>query len=55
VHGFAFAFMPWSWAFGVWRRPHKVAYALGPFRYIRYLTLKPWKSYDGAERRGRNV
>lgn len=52
MHGFALAIMPTSWAIGVWRRPHKVAYALGPFRLIRYLTLKPWRSYDGASRHG---
>ena len=50
LHGFALAFMPRSWAVGRWTRPHKVAYAFGPFRFIRYLTLKPWKSYEGESR-----
>lgn len=50
MRGFAIGFIPGSWGFGRWRRPHKVAYALGPFRLFVYLTLKPWRSYDGAPR-----
>jgi hypothetical protein len=50
MNGFALAFMPRSWAVGTWRRPHKIAYAFGPFRVIWYRTLKPWKSYEGESR-----
>lgn len=50
LKGYAIAVIPRSWGFGVWRRPHKVAFALGPFRVIRYIALKPWRSYDGPPR-----
>ena len=50
MKGFAIAFIPGSWGVGIWRRPHKTAYAFGPFRLIVYKTLKEWKSYDGAPR-----
>ena len=34
---------PFSWAFGVWHKPSKTLYALGPLRFVLYYTNKQWK------------
>lgn len=41
--GYSLVFIPRSWAVGVWRRPKKTIYALGPFRWAVHYGLGEWK------------
>lgn len=41
--GFSLVFIPLSWALGVWRKPHKTIYSIGPFRFAVHRALGGWK------------
>lgn len=41
--GYGLTFIPFSWALGVWRKPHKTIYALGPLRFTSHRDLGDWK------------
>lgn len=42
VNGYGVTLIPRSWAFGVWRMPHKTLFAFGPLRFVRYRNLGAW-------------
>lgn len=44
--GYSLVFIPRSWHVGVWRRPHKTIYSLGPFRFAVHFLLGGWKPSD---------
>lgn len=43
ISGYSVAFIPRSWALGAWHKPHKSIYAFGPLRFVRHVSLGPWK------------
>lgn len=43
VRGYSLVVIPKSWAVGMWRRPHKTIYSLGPFRLAIHYALGDWK------------
>lgn len=47
--GFSLVFIPRSWALGVWRKPHKTIYSLGPFRFAVHHDLGEWKPGEAKE------
>lgn len=40
---FGITVFPFSWAMGLWRKPHKTLFALGPLRFVVYRTTGSWK------------
>lgn len=50
-YGVSVVFIPFSWALGVWRRPHKTMLALGPFRLGLHRDLPNWKDDAAADTR----
>jgi hypothetical protein len=41
--GYGVTLIPASWAFGVWRKPHKTLFAIGPLRFVHYRLSGAWK------------
>lgn len=44
MNGYGIAIIPFSWAIGIWRKPNKTLFAVGPFRLVRYSGLSGWKA-----------
>lgn len=44
LRGYSLVLIPLSWAFGVWRKPHKTIFALGPFRLAIHHELGKWRA-----------
>lgn len=40
---FGLTVFPFDWHLGIWRKPHKVIYSVGPFRFCAYYTKAKWK------------
>lgn len=41
--GYGLVVIPFSFAFGVWRKPNKTIWALGPLRFVEYRGLGAWR------------
>lgn len=52
--GYSLVFIPRSWALGVWRKPHKTIYSLGPFRFAVHRSLIAWRDDKPTLRTWRN-
>lgn len=50
-YGLSIVIIPFSWGFGVWRRPHKTMLALGPIRVGFHRDLPDWKDDGGMDAR----
>lgn len=46
--GYSIAFFPLSWAVGVWRKPHKTLWSLGPFRFVVHHVQGDWRPVKEA-------
>ena len=46
MNGYSITFIPKSWRVGVWDRPKKTLYALGPFRFVIHRFLGDWRPQE---------
>jgi hypothetical protein len=46
LHGWGITIFPMSWGLGIWRRPTKTLFALGPVLFVKYrLANRGYRSY----------